>query len=339
MGTMVETFEDRAEWIKARGTGIGSSDAPVILGLSKWKSPVSLYYEKRGLREPTRGENEYMEWGLELEPAIIKGYQRVTGRIVESAGELLADLGAEQLTNSRYTIARDASLPYLIASPDSGVVRVSSGTPASEEFVLPPVLDRPGVLEVKNVDVSKGKLWDDAQEPPVEYIVQVQHQLMVTGAEWGSIAALVGGNRFLWADVKRDDDLIAMIRKLEVEFWQACLNGEAPPIDGSNSTKELLARLYPKDTGEVVTLPEEALEWDRELRRAQAALKAAKAQQQEAQNKIRAAIGNASLGELPGEGGTSYSWRWQSRRAHSVKAAEYRVLRRHGVDSDLEDDE
>lgn len=335
----IETFADREQWLGARGTGLGSSDAPVILGLSKWKSPLALYYEKRGLREPSHGEREFMEWGLALEPAIIKGYERVTRRKVADPTFLFGHF----LPEVRFTLARDAELPFLVASPDAAVFPVSSRDSdkararVAADVPPPPVFDEPGVLEVKNVDISKGKLWEDAQEPPVEYLVQVQHQLMVTGAQWGSIAALVGGNRFMWADVPRDEELIAMIRKLEIEFWKACLKGEPPPVDGSNSTKDVLARLYPKDTGELVTLPPEALEWDKQARFAAAQMQAAKAIKQEADNKLRAAIGDASVGEVSPE--VSYSWRWQSRRAHSVKASEYRVLRRHGVAGEAEDDE
>lgn len=337
----IETYRDRADWIGARGTGIGSSDAPVILGLSKWKSPVALYYEKRGLREPSHGESEYMEWGLALEPAIIAGYERITKRRVADPTFLFDHFAPEV----RYTLARDTDLPYLVASPDAAVQPIvdrsaEGGLDASaHEVAAPPVFGEPGVLEVKNVDVSKGKLWDEAQEPPIEYIVQVQHQLMVTGAQWGSIAALVGGNRFLWADVKRDDELIAMIRKLEVEFWTACLKGEAPPIDGSESTKDVLARLYPKDTGEVIQLPEEAFEWDRQSRLASKTMKEAKKQKQEADNKLRAAIGDATVGLLYPNGFLTYSWRYQKRKAHQVKESEFRVLRRHGADDDLEDEE
>lgn len=324
----IETFKDKTDWLKARMTGIGSSDAPIILGLSKWKSPLSLYYEKRGLRSESPGETEYREWGLALEPAIIAGYERVTHRKVGAPTDLLLVEGDTRIHASRFTLARDPQLSFLVASPDATVLPIDKLTPVTEdghEIVEPPVFFKPGVLEVKNVDISKGRIWDEAQEPPIEYTVQVQHQLMVTGAEWASIAALVGGNRFMFADMKRDDELIAMIRKLEIEFWERVLTENPPPVDGSDSTKELLGRLYPRDTGEIKVLPAELLEWDEKRAAANAALKAAKAAKQEAENVIRAAIGDATVGQI--EGGPAYSWKWQKRRAHTVKEAEFRVLR------------
>jgi len=348
----VETMNDREQWLALRSTGIGSSDAPVILGLSKWKSPLSLYYEKLGLREPSQGEKEYIEWGLALEPAIIAGYQRVTKRETGKPMDLfgapaLAAFGAYtgvRPSTSRYTVARDADLPYLIATPDAAVLPIMQGEvlklevegepirPAVSHVEPPPVFDEPGVLEVKNVDVSKGRLWEDTQEPPIEYMVQVQHQLMVTGAKWGSIAALVGGNRFMWADIPRDEELIAMIRTLEIEFWNRVLTQDPPPVDGSQSTKELLARLYPKDTGEVIELPVDALEWDAQRLQADAHIKEWKAKKDEAENKLRAALGDATVGLV--SGGLSYSLKYQKRRAHQVAESEFRVLRRHGAKGD-----
>jgi len=332
----VELFDERDEWIKARSLGLGSSDAPVILGLSKWKSPLSLYYEKRGMREQTRGETEFMEWGLALEPAIIRGYERITARDVAKPSELFPAVQDRTGVAHRFTLARDPDLSFLVASPDATIlpVRIDPLTGVAEDGPVPPppVLGALGILEVKNVDVSKGRLWDDAQEPPVEYLVQLQHQLMVTGLRWGSIAALVGGNRFLWADVARDEELIAMMRTLEIEFWKGVLNEQPPPVDGSESTKALLARLYPKDTGEEVVLPAEAREWDRQRVDAMVTINAAKEMQQEAENKIRAAIGDATMGTI--SDGLKYSWRFQTRKAHFVKESEFRVLRRHGGKGD-----
>ncbi len=59
----------------ARMGGVGASDAPIILGLSPYKTPLRLYMEKRGEIEPDP-PNEAMEWGNLLEPAIITKAER-----------------------------------------------------------------------------------------------------------------------------------------------------------------------------------------------------------------------------------------------------------------------
>lgn len=319
----VETFATKDEWKAARSTGIGASDAPVILGLSKWKSPLALYYEKRGLREESRGESEHLEWGLALEPAIIGGYERITKRKVLPASALLGLVGQQE---ARFAIQRDKDLPFLMATPDAAVAPI--GEEDLAEGAVQPIdgaLGLMGTLEVKNVDISQGREWEEAQEPPLMYTVQCLHQMMVSEARWGSIAGLVGGNRFMWADIARDEELIRQIRALEIEFWDRVIAGDPPPVDGSDSTKALLKRLYPKDSGRSVDLPIEAIEIARDLIAAKSQVKAAERRKQEAENKIRALMGDATTGVLPGGG--HFTHKTQYRREFISRASEFRVLR------------
>ena len=52
-------MQDREAWLKMRNTGIGGSDASVIVGLNKWKSTFKLWMEKTGQAEPEDlGDNE-----------------------------------------------------------------------------------------------------------------------------------------------------------------------------------------------------------------------------------------------------------------------------------------
>ena len=44
----VEQMQDKEAWLKARNSGIGGSDAGIIVGLNKWKSPFQLWLEKTG---------------------------------------------------------------------------------------------------------------------------------------------------------------------------------------------------------------------------------------------------------------------------------------------------
>jgi putative phage-type endonuclease len=77
---MNKTDDDRErdEWLEQRRHGIGGSDAAAALGLSPWKTPLSLYLEKTGDARPFR-DNESMLWGRVLEPAIRAEYTRRTG--------------------------------------------------------------------------------------------------------------------------------------------------------------------------------------------------------------------------------------------------------------------
>jgi putative phage-type endonuclease len=66
------------EWLEARRSLITSTDLPVILGLSPYKSEATLAREKLGQVEPTEA-TLVMRVGTALEPVIREEYERKTG--------------------------------------------------------------------------------------------------------------------------------------------------------------------------------------------------------------------------------------------------------------------
>lgn len=293
----VETFPDKTEWLAARRTGLGSSDAPVVLGLSPYKSAYALWAEKVGLVEPSDVETEWQEWGIRLEPAIAAKYAEATGR--------------EVLDRGRYRIVRHPETPWLLASPDRELAPVNG--------------EGLGVLEIKTAAAFKADEWRD--DAPLAYRVQLQHQLLVTGYAWGSLAVLLGGQAFRWQDQRRHERLLQLLVEQLEAFWDRVQRGIPPPVDGSDLTKEVLQRLHPKPTpGVVVALPPEAAAWDRQREHAKAAIEAAEATKQEAENLLRAAIGDAEAGVLPG--GITFTHKLVRKRAHQVAETSYRQLRR-----------
>jgi putative phage-type endonuclease len=314
-----QRFEDRAGWLEGRRTlGIGSSDAAVILGVSRFKSPLALFYEKRGERRVTNPDadktrDELRAWGNILEEPIAQRYSAEVGRFVAKPPE--------------FSVAVSRTTPFAIASVDRFINGVREGGKAAPDGRV-----TPGILEIKNAHLFVADMWSEENnnEPPVEYQIQVQHQMMVTGCQWGSIAALIGGSKFLYADVQRDEQVIAVLREREAEFWQRVLDNRPPEADGSESARETLAKIYPRETtGEFVTLPPEALDWH------QALIAAKKAEKDAAEiaalnaNKIRQAIGENVGGTLPD--GTVYTLKSQSREGYTVKPATFRVLRQKGA--------
>jgi len=294
------TLQSRADWLAARQTGLGSSDAPVILGLSPWKSPLELYAEKLQIVEASQAENEAMEWGHLLEPVVAQKYQVVTGRAVRV------------LSGPPFTLYRRTDLPFMLATPDG----------------LTSALEKPGeaVLEIK----TTGRLATDiSEEIPLLFNVQIQHQLAVTGLQWASLALLVGGQRFLWCDVERNERFIAVLIEKEMAFWNRITQHEPPAPDSSERTREVLAKLYPKDTGITIALPPDAAEWD--FRRIHAKDEIARWYKEltETENLLKAAIGEATEGMLPD--GTAYTWKASPRKGYTVEATTVRTLRKRGA--------
>lgn len=60
---------DRQEWLEWRRGGIGASDAPIVVGASKWRTPHELYLEKVFGCEDTE-PNAAMQRGIDLEPVV-----------------------------------------------------------------------------------------------------------------------------------------------------------------------------------------------------------------------------------------------------------------------------
>lgn len=289
---IIDDGRDRARWLALRREGIGSSDAPAVLGVSPWSVPLKVYADKLGEVEDSE-ESEAMRWGRILEPHIIAEFAREMGRKAARQGALL----------------RSTRWPWMQATLDATQRRDGR--------------DDTGVLEVKATGFRAG----DWREGIPEHVrVQVQHQLAVTGFEWGSVAVLIGGARLLYADVTRDAALIEQVVQAEHDLWLRIQRHEPPDPDGSESAREALRALYPQDNGESVSLPGELIELDRERAEIVEDLKRLDARKEAIDQQFKAAIGGATFGLLAN--GVTYSHRLQKREGYIVKPAEFRVLRR-----------
>jgi putative phage-type endonuclease len=295
--TVTNQVLSEKEWLEERLTGISSSNAAAVCGLSHWKSPLQLWAELSGLVDRDDDEeNEFMEWGKLHEPVLAAKYERVTGR--------------QLIDHGRTTLMRNDEFPYAMATIDRSIIAID---------------DRgPGVCEIKTASEYLRQAWDEG--PPPSYYCQFQHQLAVTNFKWGSMAVLIGGNKFRWMDLERDQEYIDVLMRRESAFWDLVKSGESPPADESQSASWTIKKLFPSDDDRVIALPHEALEWDEGLRMAKETIKKCERKKTHFQNLIKQAIGSASVGTLPN--GDTYSYRMQSRAAYSVEANQFRVLRR-----------
>lgn len=82
----------------------------------------------------------------------------------------------------------------------------------------------------------------DGDNIPIEYLIQVQHYIHVTGYSYAFIAVLIGGNDYRWKVIKRDGNLISALIKLEADFWNHVQRCIPPEIDGSEATSKYLSK-------------------------------------------------------------------------------------------------
>ena len=294
---MASEPESREAWLAQRRTGIGSSDAPAIVGCGYAnQSPFTIWADKTGLTpSDSAADPELLEAGLVLQPAISELARRRTGYDIQPAGD--------------FAFVRHPTLPWLVASPDSYI----HGDPRGL-----------GICELKNVGGYNLSDWQ-GDEPPLAYHVQLTHQLLAAGATWGIVCGLIGGNRLAWHEVTLEQRFADALVRALAEFWRYVETKTPPPVDASYATAQALLRLHPNDNGTAIALPGNAQDWHGALEFAKGQIKAAERIKSEAENRIKAAIGDATWGVLPD--GTAYSWKTQTRAAHEVKESTYRVLK------------
>ena len=71
--------------------------------------------------------------------------------------------------------------------------------------------------------------------------------MAVTGYEAWWIAVLIGGNKFVYKKIERDEDIIQYLVNMERDFWLNHVEKDVPPMfDGSEASTQLLKQMYPE---------------------------------------------------------------------------------------------
>jgi putative phage-type endonuclease len=285
----VVTYEvPREQWLEARKSGIGSSDVAAILGVSANKSALGFWCERTGHAEPENlDDNDLVQCGRDLEDVIRDViYPRKSGRPSRRDGRLLR--------STVHTWAQ-CTLDGWTCAPGN-------------TFFHP--------LEIKNVASFSESAWEDGA--PLKYLVQCQHQMLVTGAPLVTICALIGGCKPVWQDVERDETLIGMIVDKGADMWRRIQEDDAPPPDASDSSARAIKAMFPQhEEGKSVTLPAAHRETEAEYIELTKELADKKKRLAHISNTLKAAIGDAELGVFPGGG--AFSYRTDARGARRLR--------------------
>ena len=304
--SQIETFGNRSQWVEARQSGIGASESAAILGVSgAFGSALSVYADKLGML-PDCGldEVEHIKWGNRLELPIIEGYAEDSNRLAMPYAEWLRPQIDRPI--NQYMI-RHATVDCMFCTPDAYQHDDDRG---------------PGILQIKTANAFKGYDWTD--QPPLPYIVQVQHEMACTGAAWATLACLVGGNKLKWFDIDRDDRFIQVLEDQCQAFWRRVVMRDPPPADGSEHSAKAIKGLFPYDSGDAIELPELA-DTDRELQDMKDAKRTLEKKIESLEQSIKLAIGDASEAVI---GKAIYSWRTSERAGFTVAPSTARTLRR-----------
>lgn len=180
-----------SEQLKERRNGIGSSDAPIVMGVSPWTTPRELWQNKVYGKD-ARADNPSMKRGRDLEEKARQEFEKIVGTLVA---------------------------PDILIHPEINWMRASlDGIDCSKKVMVE--LKCPGkedhALAVGN-------------KVPEKYWPQVQHQLEVAGLD-DMYYFSFDGRKGAVVEVRRDQDYIDSLLEKEEKFWDMVLSKTPPEL-------------------------------------------------------------------------------------------------------------
>jgi putative phage-type endonuclease len=212
---------DRPAWLAARREVITATDAAAILGVHPYRSPREVFLDKLGYL-PEQEENEAMFWGNRLEAIVGQTWAERNNRVI-TPGEFV----------------RSANDPFG-CTPDFYV-------------------DGNEVLEVKTAGINAGQNFGPSggELTVPQYLVQVNFQMLVTGATKGYLTVLIAGQDYREYTIERNEKLIQRIATLCRKFYfENVQKSIAPELTGQPSDADLLSSQFPISNDELIVADE-----------------------------------------------------------------------------------
>jgi putative phage-type endonuclease len=285
------------EQLIERRSGIGGSDAAIILGIHPFRDVLWLYHEKRGTLpiDDSTDENTSLKWGSYLEDPICEAYADQTGfKVIRQ----LQTLRSEQH-------------PFMIANVDRRVVGLGG---------------RRLGFEAKSDAFGFGWGPSGSDEIPPYIMCQIQHYLYVTGWDEWDLGCLIGNRDFRVYKIARIQSIIDKLIEAEQDFWDHVQHGVQPePNYEHRATRELIQRLYPGTNGKVIRLPEVAQSYTDVMNDAKEQVSLYESVVTGCKNRIAMLMGEASAGLLPD--GTCFTRKEIQRSEYTVAASSYMDMR------------
>lgn len=212
LDVLIKRFNSREEWLAARKSYIGGSDASCIVAMNPYKTNVDLWEEKTGRRKPVNIDNEpFVIYGRDAENSLRELFR--------------LDFPKYNLHYFENNIWLNEKYPFAHASLD-GWLTDENG--------------RLGVLEIKTTNILQSmqkEKWN--HRIPDNYYIQVLHYLLVTEAEFAILKAQLkydyDGEIFLTTKhyfIERNEVLedLDYLEQAERTFYASIKNDQKPPL-------------------------------------------------------------------------------------------------------------
>lgn len=208
---------------------LGGSDAAAVLGVSEWRTPLQVYYQKTGTAlpkelEPDPDQLRRFRRGKLMEPVVV--------RMVMDELPIKVVRRSSQASPNRYV---HPNIPYLAAEVDfewKVTPEIVEHFARNEVEIDPALIGTIQNGEVKTAYpmVAMRKFGDEGtDEIPIEYATQAHHGMLVTGRQLCMMPLLVGSDQLVIYWIKRDDALLYEMTKRLLRFWNENVLARVPP--------------------------------------------------------------------------------------------------------------
>lgn len=224
-------MDENSNWHLWRAKGLGASDAPIVMGVSPWKTRYQLWMEKTGQVESDKAGNWATRRGHELEPKARACYELELGY---------------------------AAPPRLVEHADFPFIRASLDGFNEDHSV---------VLEIKCPGKDDHDLALNGKVPE-KYWPQLQHQLLVTGAKSAHYYSFDGENGVVVRVAPDQQYCVKLLFEL-TKFWELVQLKTPPEMTSKDFIKtndphlEDLIEIY-KETSKRIEFLEKQLTETRE---------------------------------------------------------------------------
>lgn len=283
VASTVTQEEDEAGWLAARTKGIGGSDIGAICGVSPFSSARQIYFNKTGQFEdalkPGAAAVERMHFGHLLEPIVANEFAARTGKKLITVDATFS--------HKDYPWAR-ANVDRLIVDDD--------GVPY-------------GILECKTTSEYNNDEWEHG-EILLSYIYQLNWYLWILGLNYGAFACLVGGNKFYYYEVYRNDELInETLFPAGKNFWyNNVLALKEPELQATDTEFANTTYAAVEKNSEIVLDTDDANDLARTVFECKAKIKELTVIMEEAQNRLKDRLQDHELGYC-----RDYTVKWSPR--------------------------
>lgn len=248
-----------AERLQERQAGVGGSDVGAILNQNKYRSPLDVYLEKIGEKEPDDlSDNAAVEWGNRLEAVVAEKFSDDTGLKVRRDNRLL--VGSE---------------PFMLANIDRAIVGKAMGVKAGLECKTASLQYTrsedwgPGAQFAR--DGESFHVVESDDRVPNSYLLQCAWYMAITDADLWFLAVLIGGNDFRTYTIHRNRTLEKLMLQKVSDFWRGNVLERNPPPPSNLADLETL---YAQDNGLAIEANGETIELYEKAKLIQAQIKA-----------------------------------------------------------------